>query len=147
MDFKLTEEHQMVARMVREFAEKEVGPVIKEYDRAQEVNWDAIGRMAELGILGICIPVRYGGQGMDYVSLGLVCEELERVDSTLRVVMSVQRSGMRRPPWWPPGWRSTRPWVARAARSLVAVERPIAAASASSAAVLSGCSARASSRA
>jgi alkylation response protein AidB-like acyl-CoA dehydrogenase len=46
-------------------------------------------RMGELGILGICLPVRYGGQGMDYISLGLACEELEAVDSTLRVVMSV----------------------------------------------------------
>jgi alkylation response protein AidB-like acyl-CoA dehydrogenase len=45
--------------------------------------------MGELGILGVCLPVRYGGQGMDYVSLGLVCEELEAVDTTLRVVMSV----------------------------------------------------------
>jgi alkylation response protein AidB-like acyl-CoA dehydrogenase len=46
-------------------------------------------RMAELGILGINVPVRYGGQGFDYITLGLVCEELEAVDSTLRVVMSV----------------------------------------------------------
>jgi alkylation response protein AidB-like acyl-CoA dehydrogenase len=45
--------------------------------------------MAELGILGINIPVRYGGQGFDYITLGLVCEELEAMDSTLRVVMSV----------------------------------------------------------
>jgi alkylation response protein AidB-like acyl-CoA dehydrogenase len=45
--------------------------------------------MAELGILGINIPVRYGGQGFDYVTLGLVCEELERADTTLRVIMSV----------------------------------------------------------
>jgi alkylation response protein AidB-like acyl-CoA dehydrogenase len=46
-------------------------------------------RMAELGILGINIPVQYGGQGYDYVTLGLVCEELEAIDTTLRVVMSV----------------------------------------------------------
>jgi alkylation response protein AidB-like acyl-CoA dehydrogenase len=46
-------------------------------------------RMAELGILGICLPVRYGGQGMDYIALGLACEELEAVDTSLRVVMSV----------------------------------------------------------
>ena len=89
MDFNLTQEQEMVVRMVRGFAEKEVAPVIKEYDQAQKVNQDAIDRMADLGILGICIPARYGGQGMDYISLGLVCEELERVDSTLRVVMSV----------------------------------------------------------
>jgi glutaryl-CoA dehydrogenase (non-decarboxylating) len=89
MDFRLTEEHEMVARMVRDFAEKEVAPVIKDYDREHKVNRDAVRRMGELGILGICIPVRYGGQGMDYLSLGLVCEELERVDTSLRVVMSV----------------------------------------------------------
>src|SRR5690606_29313416 len=46
-------------------------------------------RMAELGILGINIPVRYGGQGFDYLTLALVCEELERIDTTLRVIMSV----------------------------------------------------------
>ena len=89
MDFYLTEEQEMVVRMVRDFAEKEVAPVIKEYDRAHSVNRDAVDRMAELGLLGICIPVRYGGQGLDYISLGLVCEELERVDTSLRVVMSV----------------------------------------------------------
>lgn len=89
MDFSLTPEHEMVIRMVREFAEKEVAPYVKEYDRTQKPFVRAIERMAELGILGICIPVRYGGQGMDYISLGLACEELERVDTFLRVVMSV----------------------------------------------------------
>ena len=89
MDLSLTEEHEMVARMARDFAEKEVTPVIKEYDREHKVNRNAMKRMAELGICGICIPVRYGGQGMDYIALGLVCEELERVDTSLRVVMSV----------------------------------------------------------
>ena len=89
MDFKLTDEHRMVQNLVREFAQNEVAPVIKDYDRAQEMAPFILPRMAELGILGICIPVKYGGQGMDYISLGLACEELEAVDSTLRVVMSV----------------------------------------------------------
>ncbi|MEW5987112.1 MAG: acyl-CoA dehydrogenase family protein [Chloroflexota bacterium] len=89
LDFSLTEEQLGAAAMVRDFAEKEVYPTIKEYDRRQEMNPAVLPRMAELGILGINIPVRYGGQGYDYVTLGLVCEELERVDSTLRVVMSV----------------------------------------------------------
>ena len=89
MNFQLTAEHKMVARMVREFVEKEVAPTIQEYDREQKINWKAMHRMAELGILGVCIPTRYGGEGMDYISLGLVCEELERVDTSLRVVMSV----------------------------------------------------------
>ena len=89
IDFSLTEEQKSVARMVKEFGEREIYPTIKEYDRRQEMNPAVLPRMAELGILGINIPVRYGGQGFDYITLGLVCEELERVDTTLRVVMSV----------------------------------------------------------
>jgi alkylation response protein AidB-like acyl-CoA dehydrogenase len=89
MDFNLSEEHRMVQKMVRDFAQREVAPVIQEHDRAQEMAPFILPRMGELGILGICIPVRYGGQGMDYISLGVACEELEAVDSTLRVVMSV----------------------------------------------------------
>jgi alkylation response protein AidB-like acyl-CoA dehydrogenase len=89
MDFALTDEHRMVQQMVKGFAQKEVSPVIKEYDRKQDMPPFILPRMAELGILGICLPVRYGGQGMDYIALGLACEELEAVDSTLRVVMSV----------------------------------------------------------
>jgi alkylation response protein AidB-like acyl-CoA dehydrogenase len=89
MDFTLTEEHIQAQKMVRDFAHKEVIPTIAEWDRRQEMNPDILPRMAELGILGINIPVRYGGQGFDYITLGLVCEELERADTTLRVVMSV----------------------------------------------------------
>lgn len=89
MDFALTEEHEMVRKMVRDFAQKEVRPTIKEWDVKQQMDPRVLPRMGELGILGICIPVRYGGQGMDYISLGLACEELEAVDTTLRVVMSV----------------------------------------------------------
>ena len=89
MDFSLNEEHRMVQKMVRDFAEKEVAPIIKESDRAHKMAPFVLPRMGELGILGINIPVRYGGQGMDYISLGIACEELEAVDSTLRVVMSV----------------------------------------------------------
>ena len=89
MEFQLNEEHSMVQQMVRDFAQKEVAPVIQEYDRKQEMAPFVLQRMGELGILGICLPVKYGGQGMDYISLGLACEELEAVDTTLRVVMSV----------------------------------------------------------
>jgi len=89
MDFALTEEHRMVQKMVRDSAQKEVAPVVKDYDRKQEPMDFVLPRMAELGILGICLPVRYGGAGMDYIALGLACEELEAVDTTLRVIMSV----------------------------------------------------------
>jgi alkylation response protein AidB-like acyl-CoA dehydrogenase len=89
MDFALNEEHLQAQKMVRDFAAREVIPVIGEWDRKQAMNPAFLPRMGELGILGICIPVRYGGQGYDYITLGLVCEELERADTTLRVVMSV----------------------------------------------------------
>jgi glutaryl-CoA dehydrogenase (non-decarboxylating) len=89
MDFALSSEHQMVQKMVRDFAEKEMKPTIKEWDRQQAMNPETLPRMAALGILGICIPMKYGGQGFDYISLGLTCEELEAVDTSLRVVMSV----------------------------------------------------------
>lgn len=89
MDFNLTTEHEMIQKMVRDFVEKEVRPSIKEWDQKQEMAPFILPRMAELGILGVTVPVRYGGQGMDYISLGLVCEELEVVDTSLRVVMSV----------------------------------------------------------
>jgi glutaryl-CoA dehydrogenase (non-decarboxylating) len=79
----------MAARMVREFAQTEVGPRIRELDRAQTFDRRILAEMGRLGILGLCLPERYGGAGMDYVSLGLACEELEYVDTSLRVIMSV----------------------------------------------------------
>lgn len=89
MDFTLTEEHLQAQAMVRDFCQKEVAPIIKEADRKQEMNPTILPRMGELGILGICIPQKYGGQGFDYITLGLVCEELEAMDTSLRVIMSV----------------------------------------------------------
>ena len=89
MDFQLTQEQEMAQQMVRNFAKTEIYPTLKDWDRKQELNPIVLPRMGELGILGICLPVRYGGQGFDYLTLGLVCEELERIDSPLRVIMSV----------------------------------------------------------
>lgn len=89
MDFSLNDEHLKAQKMVHDFAMKEVYPTIKDWDRKQEPNPNILPRMGELGILGINIPVRYGGQGFDYLTLALTCEELERVDTSLRVIMSV----------------------------------------------------------
>jgi glutaryl-CoA dehydrogenase (non-decarboxylating) len=75
--------------MVREFAAKEVAPHIQENDAKKHFDRSILKKMAELNILGICVPEEYGGAGMDYVSLGLACEELEYVDTSLRVIMSV----------------------------------------------------------
>lgn len=89
MEFALSQEHWLAQKLVRDFAQKEIAPVIQEYDRKQAPVPFSLSRMAELGILGLCFPVRYGGQGLDYLTLGLACEELEAVDTHLRVALSV----------------------------------------------------------
>jgi len=89
IDLHLTDDHEALVQTVREFAQKEVGPYIKEWDEKQHFERAVFDKMAELNLLGVCIPEHYGGAGFDYISLGLVCEELEAVDTFLRVAMSV----------------------------------------------------------
>ncbi|CAN5689443.1 acyl-CoA dehydrogenase family protein [soil metagenome] len=89
MNFDLTEEQLQVRDMVREFAAREVAPHIQEWDAKGEFHREVLDKMGELGLLGIVIPEQYGGLGLDYVSLALACEELEYVDTFMRVVMSV----------------------------------------------------------
>src|SRR5688500_14433256 len=89
IDFALTEDHQALVQTVREFAQKEIAPHIKEWDEKQHFESSVLKNMAALNLLGVCIPEQYGGAGFDYISLGLVCEELEAVDTFMRVIMSV----------------------------------------------------------
>ncbi len=89
MNFELTDEQIQVRDMVREFAQREVAPYIQEWDAKGEFHPEVLAKMGELGLLGLPIPEEYGGSGFDYVSLALACEELEYVDTFLRVVMSV----------------------------------------------------------
>ncbi len=89
MNFELNEEQIQVRDMVREFAAKEVAPYIREWDANVEFHREVLEKMGELGILGIPIPEQYGGLGLDYVSFALACEELEYVDTFMRVIMSV----------------------------------------------------------
>lgn len=89
MDLALSEEHLMAQKMVREFASRDLAPSVKEHDRQQTFDRHVLPKMAAQGLLGICLPVRYGGAGMDYLALGLACEELEYVDTAYRVIMSV----------------------------------------------------------
>jgi glutaryl-CoA dehydrogenase (non-decarboxylating) len=89
IDLELGEEHEALVDTLREWAGREVAPRIHDLDRAHRFEPAFLRQMAELQLLGICLPEEYGGAGMDYVSLGLACEELEYVDTHLRVVMSV----------------------------------------------------------
>ena len=96
IDLQLTDDHEALVQTVREFAQKEVAPYIKEWDEKQVFHREVFDKMAELNLLGVCIPEEFGGAGFDYVSLGLVCEELEACDTSLRVIMSVH-VGLDRP--------------------------------------------------
>jgi glutaryl-CoA dehydrogenase (non-decarboxylating) len=89
IDLDLTDEHRLLEQAVREWAGREVAPRIRELDRQHRFDPQILPQMAELGLLGVCVPVEHGGAGMDYLSLGLASEELEYVDTSLRVILSV----------------------------------------------------------
>jgi glutaryl-CoA dehydrogenase (non-decarboxylating) len=89
LDFDLSEEQRLLEQSVREWGAREIAPRIKELDREHRFDRNIFPQMADLGLLGASVPVEYGGAGMDYVSLGLISEELEYVDTSLRVIMSV----------------------------------------------------------
>jgi len=89
IDFELSEEHIALQQSVREFVKGEVSPYIKEWDEKSHFERSVFDKMAGLGLMGVCIPEQYGGAGFDYISLGIVCEELEACDTFLRVAMSV----------------------------------------------------------
>jgi glutaryl-CoA dehydrogenase (non-decarboxylating) len=75
--------------MARDVATHVILPKIQEYDRKQELNPDVLPAMAKANLLGFCIPEKYGGLGMDYISLGIASEELEYADTSARVILSV----------------------------------------------------------
>ena len=87
--FDLSEDHLSVESLVRELVAKEVAPNIAEQDARHFFDRTILKKMAETGLLGICIPAEHGGAGFDYISLGLACEELEYGDTSLRVIMDV----------------------------------------------------------
>ena len=89
LDFDLSEEHRILEQTVRDWAAKEVAPRIRDLDHEHRFDASILTGMAGLGVLGVSVPAEYGGVGMDYVSLGLVSEELEYVDTSLRVIISV----------------------------------------------------------
>src|SRR4249919_127374 len=89
IDFDLTEEQRLLEQSVREWAARDVAPAIHDLDREHRFDRSVLSGMASLGLLGVSVPQEYGGAGMDYISLGIASEELEYVDTSLRVIMSV----------------------------------------------------------
>lgn len=89
MNFELTEEQELLRKTVRNFVDKEIMPYIREWDENHHFETSLLKKLADLGLMGVCIPEAYGGSGMDYNSLAIVCEELERGDTAFRTAVSV----------------------------------------------------------
>ena len=89
MDFELSDEHRMVQDMAYDFVRKEVMPIIRDHDRDHAFPAALSAKMAAQGFLGMCLPVRYGGAGMDYLSLGIVSEAFEWADTSVRETLAV----------------------------------------------------------
>ncbi len=89
MDFKLTPEQEMVRRQARDFADKEIVPHVREWDRSEAMDRDIVRKLADVGFLGAPLPEEYGGGGVDSVSYCLIIEELGRADSSVRGIASV----------------------------------------------------------
>jgi len=89
MDFALTQEHDLIRESAYKFGQNEILPGLRERDREAKSDRKTLEKMGEAGMLGVSIPAKYGGSDTDYISLGIVCEEIERADTSARVVMSV----------------------------------------------------------
>lgn len=92
MDFKLTEEHLMIQKAARDFAQTELLPGVIERDEKQIFPTEQIKKMGELGFLGMMVDPKYGGSGLDTISYVLAMEEISKIDASASVVMSVNNS-------------------------------------------------------
>ncbi len=89
MDFSPTSEHELIRESAYQFGQKAIVPGLQMRDRESKSDPDILKKMGESGMLGVSIPAKYGGSDTDYISLGIVSEELERADTSARVIISV----------------------------------------------------------
>jgi short/branched chain acyl-CoA dehydrogenase len=92
VDFDLSDEHELLRRTVREFAEERIAPVAEELDREHRFPYDIVAELAELGLMGIPIPEEHGGGGGDTLSYTIAVEELTRVDSSVAITVAAHTS-------------------------------------------------------
>src|SRR5262245_25183911 len=92
VDFGLTAEQREIQALAREFAAAEIEPYASEWDRAHAFPRELLGKLGDLGLLGVCVPDEYGGAGADFVSYILVLEELSRADAGVGVTVAVHTS-------------------------------------------------------
>jgi acyl-CoA dehydrogenase len=91
MNLKFTEEQEMMRKMVRDFAEKEIAPFVERMEKG-EFPREVLRKMGELGLMGIPVPEKYGGAEMDFVSYIIAINEISRVSATVGVILSVHTS-------------------------------------------------------
>ncbi len=92
MNFQLTEEQQMIRKMVRDFAEKEIAPIAQETDKSGRFPWQVIRKMGELGLMGLPFSEEYGGAGADTVSYAIAVEEISRVCGSTGITLAAHTS-------------------------------------------------------
>lgn len=99
MIFDLTEDHLMMRKLARDFAEKECLPGLEERDEKEEFSRELFDKMGELGFCGVVFPEEYGGTEADYLSYAIIVEELSRVDASMGVTLSAHLSLGSNPIW------------------------------------------------
>ena len=92
MDFSLTDEQQQLRRTVRELAETEIAPHVMEWDEASHFPSEIIPHLAEMGLLGVIFPEKYGGAGLGYMEYAIAIEELSRVDGSVGLIVAAHNS-------------------------------------------------------
>jgi butyryl-CoA dehydrogenase len=92
LDFQLTDEQRLIAESAREFCDKEIAPRVRDNDRAGRFDRELASMLGEIGYLGAPVSEEYGGRSLDYLSYALIVEQVGRVDSSARTVVSVQTS-------------------------------------------------------
>src|SRR3954447_2746958 len=89
MDFTLDADQELIKQTAREFADREIAPATRDWDRAEEMDRAIVGKLAEVGFLAAALPEEHGGMGLDTISYALVVEEIGRADSSVRGIVSV----------------------------------------------------------
>jgi alkylation response protein AidB-like acyl-CoA dehydrogenase len=92
VDFSLTDEQQQLRRSIREFAEAEIAPHVMEWDEASQFPSQLIPKLAEMGLLGVIFPEKYGGAGLGYIEYVIAIEELSRVDGSVGIIVAAHNS-------------------------------------------------------
>jgi alkylation response protein AidB-like acyl-CoA dehydrogenase len=92
VDFDLSADHELIRRTVRDFAEREIAPVAEHLDRTKAFPYEIVGKLGELGFMGIPFPEEYGGAGADTLAYAIAVEELTRIDSSVAITVCAHTS-------------------------------------------------------